>query len=177
MSVVLLFVDAVIAALVKYLFYATLVSTLTPHTIPTSFSLHKLSPSSLSGDIDRTDRLVVDLSPLRLPGEFAMVERELKERVLAKFDVHASGDKDYLDEDAIILDNGNADDDDDGWETRPIYQLQPHSLSWSVSRQAGKEIGKFLGTTFDTVEKGSTSAKPKGVKPGKGRRHGGYGIG
>ena len=129
--------------------------------------LHKLSPSSSEGT-DHTDRLIVDFSPLRLPEEFSRVERELQKRVLAEFNV-----------DSIVSeeDNDNEDAEND-WETRPIYQLAPHSLSWSVSRQQGKEIGKYLGLLFDNVEKKATkSAKPKGVKPGKSRRHGGYGIG
>ena len=43
---------------------------------------------------------------------------------------------------------------------------------------AGKEVGKLLAAVFGTVEeKAAASMKPKGVKPGKGRRSGGYGIG
>jgi hypothetical protein len=132
--------------------------------------LHKLSPSSSEGT-DHTDRLIVDFSPLRLPEEFSRVERELQKRVLAEFNV----DSIVSEEDN---DNEDATDGENDWETRPIYQLAPHSLSWSVSRQQGKEIGKYLGLLFDNVEKKATkSAKPKGVKPGKSRRHGGYGIG
>lgn len=147
--------------------------------------LHKLSPDS-SGGVDHVDRLVVDLSPLRLPGEFERVERELKERVLTEFDVGSlmldleEDDIVEINDDTEILNSDINDDgdDDDSWETRPLYQLPPYSLSWNVSRHQGKQIGKFLGLTFDNVEKIATSSKkPKGVKPGKGRRHGGYGIG
>ena len=136
--------------------------------------LHKLSPSSSEGT-DHTDRLIVDFSPLRLPEEFSRVERELQKRVLAEFNVDSIvSEEDNDNEDATIT----TEDGENDWETRPIYQLAPHSLSWSVSRQQGKEIGKYLGLLFDNVEKKATkSAKPKGVKPGKSRRHGGYGIG
>lgn len=143
--------------------------------------LHKLSPNS-SGGADGGDRLVVDLSPLRLPDEFERVEMELKERVLAKFNVQAmelvDGESDTIEMDESVLESSSNDDDDDGYETRPIYQLPAHAVCWQVSRQQGKEIGKFLGGLFDNVEEKATkSIKPKGVKPGKGRRSGGYGIG
>lgn len=142
--------------------------------------LHKLSPSSSEGT-DHTDRLIVDFSPLRLPEEFRRVERELQKRVLAQYNVDSIiSEEDIDNDDATILDDSNAttEDGENDWETRPIYQLAPHSLSWSVSRQQGKEIGKYLGLLFDNVEKKATkSAKPKGIKPGKSRRHGGYGIG
>eukprot|EP00571_Detonula_confervacea_P006874 CAMPEP_0172318862 /NCGR_PEP_ID=MMETSP1058-20130122/36059_1 /TAXON_ID=83371 /ORGANISM="Detonula confervacea, Strain CCMP 353" /LENGTH=212 /DNA_ID=CAMNT_0013033783 /DNA_START=272 /DNA_END=910 /DNA_ORIENTATION=+ len=145
--------------------------------------LHKLSPNS-SGGVDNGDMLVVDLSPLRLPDEFERVEQELKERVLAEYNVQSQilelQEEISVDEtDEIEILDGNANDDgDDDWETRPIYQLSPHSFSWELSRQQGKQVGKFLGNLFDNVEMSATnSKKPKGVKPGKGRRHGGYGIG
>jgi hypothetical protein len=74
------------------------------------------------------------------------------------------------------VDNDNEDDD---WGRRPLYQLSPYFLSWRLSRQQGKQIGKYLGILFDNVEEKGTDSKtkPKGVKPGKSRRHGGYGIG
>lgn len=136
--------------------------------------LHKQS----SGE----DIMVVDLSPLRLPGDFARVEQELKDRVLAEFDVEIQIEE--LEEEDVsdditdmTIEDGNTNDDGDDWGTRPIYQLSPYSLSWEVSRQQGKQIGKFLGLEFDNVEEKATkSQKPKGNKPGKGRRHGGYGI-
>ena len=59
-----------------------------------------------------------------------------------------------------------------------IYQLPPFLLGWNVSRQEGKKIGKYLAETFDTIEKSASKSKrQRGVKPGKGRRSGGYGIG
>lgn len=146
-----------------------------------SIVLHKLSPNS-NGGIEG-DRLDVDLSPLRLPDEFELIEKELKDRILADFDVESQTidsteeDADEMDE-MEIIENSNTDDSGDNYELRPIYQLSPYYLSWEVSRQEGKKIGKYLGGLFDNIEaKATKSKKPKGVKPGKGRRHGGYGIG
>lgn len=148
--------------------------------------LHKLVPTN--DEDEHHDRLVVDLSPLRLPEEFRVVGGELRDRVLADFGVEVQMNEAEIVEsasDAIVLDGdaseaGDGDDnDDDDWGTRPIYQLSPHYLSWGVNRQQGKQIGKYLGILFDTLEDRGhdTKTKPKGVKPGKGRRHGGYGIG
>lgn len=142
--------------------------------------LHKLSPSS-SGE--HVDRLVVDLSPLRLPDEFEKVEMELNERILSEFDVESSTNTDYKEEEdtkttILEIDDSDESEEDDGYETRPIYQLSAYEVSWKVSRSVGKVAGKYLGTLFETVEEKATKTKkPKGVKPGKGRRHGGYGIG
>lgn len=145
--------------------------------------LHKLSPNS-SGGVDNGDRLVVDLSPLRLPDEFERVEQELKTRVLADYDVEMEvlGSEEETatadDTDEIAIEEDENDGDNDDWETRPIYQLSPYPITWELSRQQGKKVGKYLGKLFDNVEeKAVASKKPKGVKPGKGRRHGGYGIG
>jgi len=135
---------------------------------------------------DGGDRLVVDLSPLRLPGEFARVGRELQERLASEFDVQsleesrvaADAESDATEGEAATEDIQSQQDDEEDWKTRPIYQLPPHLLSWAVDRQQGKDVGKFLGVAFDNVEdKQRGSRKPRGVKPGKGRRHGGYGIG
>ncbi len=151
--------------------------------------LHKLGPNiGGSSDDVHLDRLVVDLSPLRMPGDFRIVEEELRDRICAEFGVDVriidgevgessiADDTSVLDGDAV--DDDENDDDDDDWGKRPIYQLSPHYISWGVSRQEGKRVGKYIGKLFDIVEeKGhDTKTKPKGVKPGKGRRHGGYGI-
>ena len=143
--------------------------------------LHKLSPSS-SGE--HVDRLVVDLSPLRLPDEFEKVEMELNKRILSEFDVEsttAATDKEEEEDTKttiLEIDDSDESEEDDGYETRPIYQLSAYEVSWEVSRSVGKAAGKYLGTLFETVEEKATKTKkPKGVKPGKGRRHGGYGIG
>ena len=155
--------------------------------------LHKLSPNSLGWN--HVDILAVDLSPLRLPEEFGRIETELNQRVLAEFgvensqtvdeDVKTDGELDGTTKTLLERDYDDAKLDDtnssekDAWENRPIYQLSPYTVSWEVSRQEGKQIGKYLGQLFDNVEEKAvkSSKKPKGVKPGKSRRHGGYGIG
>ncbi|KAL3810074.1 hypothetical protein ACHAXA_011807 [Cyclostephanos tholiformis] len=155
--------------------------------------LHKLGPGNIDDD-RRHDRLVVDLSPLRLPGDFRYVGMELRDRIFAEFGIEVSTneaengtfdaivlDRDESDEGAVVDDDdeGEDDNDEDDWAKRPIYQLSPHYISWGVSRQQGKRVGKYIAYLFNNVEgKGhDTKTKPKGVKPGKGRRHGGYGIG
>ncbi len=139
--------------------------------------LHKLSPTS-SGDHE--DKLVVDLSPLRFPEEFDTVGNELKAMILAEYNLESfidSGEEEQDAEDDEGLGIVEASDEDQ-YETRPIYQLPPFQLEWNVSRQEGKKIGKHLAEIFDTIEKSaSKSKKQRGVKPGKGRRSGGYGIG
>ena len=81
-------------------------------------------------------------------------------------------------------DNEGNDEDDiftsDCWYTRPIYQLPPYRIIWELQRNDAKAVGKKMAGLFDTKENnktGSSSKKPIGVKPGKSRRHGGYGIG
>jgi len=138
--------------------------------------LHKLSPTS-SGEHE--DKLVVDLSPLRFPDEFDAVGEEVKAMIQAEYNLESCVDD--------VEEGGGADDegldiveasDEDQYETRPIYQLPPFQLEWNVSRQEGKIIGKYLAGIFETIEKSaSKSKKQRGVKPGKGRRSGGYGIG
>merc|ERR1739848_119327 len=128
------------------------------------------------------DRLVIDLSPLRLPKEFPRLGQELEEKISADICVLClRSDEEQvnaIDDDATAADIESEANEGDDWGARPIYQLPPHSLSWAVSRQQGKQIGKFIGRVFDNVEdKATTSKKPRGIKPGKGRRHGGYGIG
>lgn len=142
--------------------------------------LHKLSPSSSGGDVDHADRLVVDLSPLRLPDEFDAVGKELKSMIQAEYNLGSIINDDSVDDvsDDDDLDTMESGKNEDQYATRPIYQLSPYRLEWNVSRQEGKQIGKYLAGIFQTIETNSSpSKKPKGVKPGKGRRHGGYGIG
>eukprot|EP00978_Attheya_sp_CCMP212_P044759 scaffold321440_cov28-Attheya_sp.AAC.1 len=78
-------------------------------------------------------------------------------------------------------DNGEIAEDEeleDPWEIRPIYQLSPFYVSWELPRSEAKAVGKKLADMFDTMEpQVAKSQKPVGVKHGKGRRHGGYGIG
>ena len=143
------------------------------------------------------DELVCDLSPLRNPKIFDEVARkclELQEGGEVVFqgsgtDESSNTDHEEDTEDLVmtlsIVDEAtnenkkSLDDDEMGpWETRPIYQLPPFCISWELQRSEAKALGKELGKQFSTrEEKSGPSKKPIGVKAGKGRRHGGYGIG
>ena len=136
--------------------------------------LHKLKPTS-SGDHE--DKLVIDLSPLRLPDEFESVSKEVDEIIKAEFNLDSFSFA-SIDEEGEGEDVEQWDSLTEQYSTRPIYQLPPFQLGWNVSRQEGKVLGKFLAGIFDTIEKSvSPSKKQRGLKPGKSRRSGGYGIG
>eukprot|EP00956_Cyclotella_meneghiniana_P021838 scaffold40410_cov74-Cyclotella_meneghiniana.AAC.6 len=141
--------------------------------------LHKLNPSS-SGIADGEDILAVDLSPLRFPDDFDVVALKVREIVAAELQIDSKELTEELqtEEDDETVENLQSDFDNTMYETRPIYQIPPYLIHFQATRQEGKEIGKLLASIFDTVEENATkSNKPKGVKPGKSRRHGGYGIG
>ena len=132
--------------------------------------LHKLRPSG--GGTENIDKLVVDLSPLRLPRDYHVLELRLGEVILAGFGIQCEP----LEED--LMSDADDEEEEDANELRPIYHIPSHFIMWNVDRQQGKQIGKYLGNLFNTAERKSSSAKkPKGNKPGKGRRSGGYGIG
>lgn len=134
------------------------------------------------------DRVVVDLSPLRYPNEFYQVAQEWMQRaiagdvtVVAPEIVH---DATFEHELTYGDDDGNdspTDDTHDPWASRPIYQLPPYHIVWTLPRPEAKTLGKLLASPalFATasLEKKAKSKKSIGVKPGKSRRHGGYGIG
>ena len=139
--------------------------------------LHKCTGSS-GGSME--DELCVDLSPMRLPDQFDTV-RELLVKYLDGLepltveDIVSSlyeTDDDDNDENKVESDQENI------WDTRPIYQLPPYYVSWLLPRQEAKELGKKLALAFRTIESSVVpSKKPVHVKPGKNRRSGGYGIG
>ena len=141
--------------------------------------LHKLNPSSSGSDVGE-DILAVDLSPLRYPDDFDIVALKVKETVAAELQIDPKEvmEESQLEEDDETVENLQSDIDNTMYETRPIYQIPPYLIHFQTTRQQGKEIGKLLASVFHTVEEKATkSNKPKGVKPGKSRRHGGYGIG
>eukprot|EP00980_Cylindrotheca_fusiformis_P022311 scaffold9191_cov114-Cylindrotheca_fusiformis.AAC.6 len=122
---------------------------------------------------NRTDKdvLVVDISPLRYPTRFSSVAHKCLEQNPGgdlKFETSGSdGAQDFKLEDMLS-----------SWSTRPIYQLPAYCVVWQLPRTKAKLVGKKIASLFDTAErKSSSSQKPIGVKPGRGRRHGGYGIG
>lgn len=139
------------------------------------------------------DELVCDLSPLRNPEIFDEVARkciELQEGGEIVFQGSGSDepsiDQEEETEDLFmtlsIVDHAinevkKTNDDVGPWETRPIYQLPPYCISWELQRSEAKTLGKSLAKHFSTIEGNKVSKKPIGVKAGKGRRHGGYGIG
>jgi hypothetical protein len=166
--------------------------------------LHKKAAAAGGLDV-LLDRVVVDLSPLRLPQEsLKYVAAKILEqcydgpngvgRVLGdEIDVDEQDPEEILanDDSATQLDDGEDVDENmeedanklvsasDPTRTRPIYQLPAFFLEWELPRPEAKALGKTLAAVFGTAEspeKGSKK-KPVGVKPGKNRRSGGYGIG
>jgi hypothetical protein len=153
------------------------------------------------------DELVLDLSPLRNPSTFDRVAQVCLEEVMgAGVAIQGSrtmmGGPLQVNEDTEteigecqsttlsteddqfqsteIIKPDNEGNEATRWELRPIYQLPPYYVSWELLRDDAKAIAKSFATLFDTKEDkpvGSASKKPIGVKPGKGRQHGGYGIG
>ena len=70
------------------------------------------------------------------------------------------------------------------WLSLPIYRLPALSAAWSLPRAEAKALAKALAAEFGTAEvkkkgtgAGSLSKGMPKIKPGKSRRHGGYGIG
>ena len=124
------------------------------------------------GSTGLDDVLLVDLSPLRSPETFLGT---------------AAACVQWLPGGTILDQQGGGDEGTQTnkhakasrqWMERPIYQLPPYSIYWELSRSGAKSRAKELASVFSTVErKGAGSRKPRGLKPGKNRRHGGYGIG
>ena len=121
------------------------------------------------------DELVVDLSPLRFPEMCEEVSKHCLQHHVGG-EVIYQGSSTQEDEDDDDVESIN--EEKSPWETRPIYQLPPYCVAWELPRSECKELGKIMATLFETSEgKIAGSKKPLGVKPGKSRRHGGYGIG
>lgn len=133
------------------------------------------------------DDLVVDLSPLRNPDEFDQIASHCLGRYSGGRVVSPGSGLPTDSDDNVGIDEDDGHDEDqhntssaeNPWESRPIYHLPPHCIVWDlVERSEAKALGKTMSELFDTVEgKRAVSKKPIGVKPGKSRRHGGYGIG
>lgn len=124
------------------------------------------------------DELLIDLSPLRLPGSFEHLGKEIVNFVELPPSYLPSSETEPANEDLESEFDTKEGSDDDPYDSRPIYQLPTYIISWEVQRSEAKALGKKLAQQFNTIEANSPkSKKPKHVKPGKGRRHGGYGIG
>ena len=125
------------------------------------------------------DELVVDISPLRTPEMFHQIATVCQEKYEGAETVYegSMGTNEFSDDDEKE-DSVVSNDMSDAWENRPIYQLPPYCIAWQLQRSDAKALGKEMVDLFLTKEgKKAPSKKPLGVKPGKGRRHGGYGIG
>lgn len=119
----------------------------------------------LETQVDGTDDDNVELAAEAIQSNLRQVDEDESSEDTA-------GDDDLLMEDATS----------DAVRTRPIYQLAPYCVQWELPRPDAKALGKKLANVFGTSEgKAGTdvgaSTKPRGVKPGKSRRSGGYGIG
>jgi hypothetical protein len=132
-----------------------------------SIVLHKRSTG--------VDELLVDISPLRNPLLFHQVAQACLEQ---QHGGEVVGQGSGLGESIVDQDSMVSQDQPSLWDRRPIYQLPPYCISWELQRSDAKALAKCMAKLFDTVEENAApSRKPIGVKPGKGRRHGGYGIG
>lgn len=129
------------------------------------------------------DELVVDLSPLRNPDMFHQIAQTCLEQQEGGEVVFQGSsqteERNGQEEEDLSLTLSIVDQTESlPWETRPIYQLPPYCISWELPRSDAKALAKTMAKHFDTIEQNVIpSKKPIGVKPGKGRRHGGYGIG
>mmetsp|Transcript_152883 Transcript_152883/g.292808 ORF Transcript_152883/g.292808 Transcript_152883/m.292808 type:complete len:328 (+) Transcript_152883:90-1073(+) len=118
-------------------------------------------------DKEGNDDLCVDLSPLRTPLKF----KEAAEFCLS---IAPGG---------VIEAEGGTDPDHflslvDEFRDDPIHRLPGFTVSWTLQRSDAKVVAKHLAETFGTGER-KGRRKSEGlpnIKPGKSRRHGGYGI-
>ena len=151
-----------------------------------SIVLHKsTSPNSMQ------DRVVLDLSPLRTPEQFLSVTQqclqyiedqvERKNNIKLIYEIENEFDRDDDINDDDQQDEGDVTTMEDGtiWETSPIYHISPYYIIWNISdRSMGKELCKSLAKFFQApLPTHKQRKKPKNIKHGKNRRHGGYGIG
>lgn len=131
------------------------------------------------------DEVVVDLSPLRMQETFEKIAdtcikySEFPEGLIDSGFASNSNSTSQKNYNSGETDEELPTNNSDPFETRPIYHLPPYYVTWKhLSRSDAKALGKKLAQVFNTIEdKAFKSRKPNHVKPGKGRRHGGYGIG
>jgi len=132
-----------------------------------------------SGD-GMQDAVVVDLSPLRTPEDFSSIATHCVNECYGAHIVAPEAVVEDQEEITTTDDDSSNDIAATPWHTEPIYRLAPYYIVWdSLQRSEAKSLGKKLGGLFDTSEGKNKAATRKsiGIKPGKGRRHGGYGIG
>jgi hypothetical protein len=131
------------------------------------------------------DNLVADISPLRVTTKFAQIAEICSSKYTGGIVIYQGrlsreiGGEDNQNpvHEVELLDNLHEDAILSSFEIRPIYQLPPYLIAWELCRPEAKALAKILAEDFQTKEEGKVSKKPVGLKPGKGRQHGGYGIG
>lgn len=120
------------------------------------------------------DELVVDISPLRMPETFDDIALVFQEKYEGAEIVYQRSVSDEKENDGEYA-SGNP---LEASENHPIYQLPPFCIAWELGRSDAKVRAKEIAELLLTKEaKKAPSKKPVGIKPGKRRRHGGYGIG
>lgn len=149
---------------------------------------------------DGNDEVVVDLSPLRSPLDFAAVaeyclvmapDGQVATDNVAP-DPEALGDAAMDGEEAastVDVETGSdllaLESTAAAYRDLPIYRVPMFAVAWTRQRADAKSLAKVLAERLGTpsASSGGKSQKPKGrhkaptVKPGKSRKSGGYGIG
>ena len=123
------------------------------------------------------DVLIVDISPLRIPGAFHAIGNACRHKFEgASILPEDSPSSDGNDDKAVVQ---NTAVEPSCWKTKAIHQLPPFLITWAhLERSEAKALGREIANLFQTKEgKNAGSRKPFGLKAGKSRRHGGYGIG
>lgn len=137
------------------------------------------------------DEVIADLSPLRTPLSF---EAAAAFCLVDAPDGAIEFDGFVGDGEPILLGEGGADAAGtfdltalaDVYRDEPIYRCPMYGVVWVRPRGEAKKLAKALAERLSTPQAPKGKAAPKGrakekgapqVKPGKGRRHGGYGIG
>jgi len=116
------------------------------------------------------DEVIIDLAPLRTPTKFSEAADFC---LLSGPDGQVEGDTDGLSrigEDESIT---------NGYQNNPLYSLPRFVISWRRPRPEAKRLAKELAERLGTRRSIKGRTKERGaprVKPGKSRRHGGYGI-
>jgi len=147
--------------------------------------LHKsTSPES------QQDSVVIDLSPLRTPTQFDDISSQCEHHILETngrvatiySDDSFDDDMDQTSTESSATSPVESEQDKTDlqmvWDTNPIYHLSPHYILWEVpDRTLAKGISQSLASLFCApLPQHKKTNKPKHVKHGKNRRHGGYGI-
>ena len=140
------------------------------------------------------DEVIADLSPLRTPLAF--------EAAAAYCILEEPGGEVEFDgfvgdgEPVLLVDSAEGDADAEGifdltslidvYRDDPIYRCPMYAVVWTLPRSEAKQLAKRLAEKLSTAQAPRGDKAPKGrakrmgapnVKPGKSRRHGGYGIG